>query len=534
MIERRWLGHLTRVAAAGLLAACGASGDSSSFAEGSPQNGARAPSDEGSDGAGSFGRDDAGVPLEREEESAFEAPVATGKFVWIANPQSGRVAYINAETLDVRTVEAGNGPTFLAAVPSGESAIVLNVLSEDATLFRADGTKVESKTFKTAPGMNAWATSPDGRWAIAWADARTSPKNSDKTQGFQDLTVIDITGQIPPKVLAVGYRPVKVGFTAQGTRAYAVTQDGVALVDLTQPGGPLLTKNVALSDDALEDPGTRDVSVTPSGAYALIRRDNRADVTVLSLDSGARVTATLPGSVTDLDLTSSGDKAVAVIRQNSQVAILPVPDIFANPSTFTTVTVTGETIGSVALAPGGSTGLLYTNAVGTEHLTVMALAQNPSPTYRTVRLYSPVLSVFSSDDARHAVVIHEVAAGAKGAFSLVPIGAALPAKIVSTEGRPSSVAFAPTGDRAIVAEGGGAKGGTIYGAYLATLPELMVTRYPLASPPTAVGVMASAHRAYVAQKHPEGRITFIDMDGGRARTLTGFELAARVVDGSKP
>ena len=37
-------------------------------------------------------------------------------------------------------------------------------------------------------------------------------------------------------------------------------------------------------------------------------------------------------------------------------------------------------------------------------------------------------------------------------------------------------------------------------------------------------------RGYVAQKHPEGRITFVTLDSGEARTLTGFELGSRVVD----
>ena len=59
-------------------------------------------------------------------------------------------------------------------------------------------------------------------------------------------------------------------------------------------------------------------------------------------------------------------------------------------------------------------------------------------------------------------------------------------------------------------------------------------RYPLASPPIAAGIAVAAARGYVAQQHPEGRITFITLDSGEARTLTGYELGARVVDWSKP
>src|SRR3954470_15540079 len=35
-------------------------------------------------------------PPEKEVESSYRSPVATGKYVWIANPKSGRVAYIDA------------------------------------------------------------------------------------------------------------------------------------------------------------------------------------------------------------------------------------------------------------------------------------------------------------------------------------------------------------------------------------------------------------------------------------------------------
>jgi hypothetical protein len=106
----------------------------------------------------------------------------------------------------------------------------------------------------------------------------------------------------------------------------------------------------------------------------------------------------------------------------------------------------------------------------------------------------------------------------------------LPAKIVATQALPTAVAM--TNEHAIVAERDDQT--RVYGAYLARMPQLMVDRYPLASPPIAAGIVPSANRAFVAQDHPEGRLTFFDLDTGVARTLTGFELSSRVVDGSKP
>ena len=478
------------------------------------------------DGAGGAGAE---PPPEKEVESEYEAPVATGNFVWVANPRSGRVAFVDATTLQVRTVEAGNGPTYLASVPgqSSDTTVVLNVLSQDATILRATKDSIAAERLPTAAQANALAFSSDGRFAIAWADAKKVP-NAPRTEGFQDLTVMDLANKTST-ILAVGYRPVTVGFAAGSARAYAVTQDGVSILDLSGP--PALVKNVAISDNPNEDPGTRDVFVTKDGAYAFVRRDGSADITAVSLESGTRTTITLGGPVTDLDLADTGDRAVAVVRSTSQAVVLPVPGIVTNPAGGTTVTVTGETIGSVALAPGGQRGLLYTNAVAAERVTILELA---TAQFRTVRLYSPVLGVFASPDAQHAVVLHDKTDGPEGtpgAFSIVPIGQTLPAKIVATKAPP--VAVAVTNDRAVVAERS-AKGTSVYGAYLARMPQLMVDRYELASPPIAVGVVAGAKRAFVAQEHPDGRLTFIDLDSGTARTLTGFELASRVVDGSRP
>jgi len=139
--------------------------------------------------------------------------------------------------------------------------------------------------------------------------------------------------------------------------------------------------------------------------------------------------------------------------------------------------------------------------------------------------------VFAAPDAKHAVVLHDQVAG-KGAFSLVPMDRDLPPRIQETDAAPFRVAFSPTGDRALVVLRSDAT--KLYALEIASLPALMTTHIDLASPPISAGIVASAKRAFVAQEHPEGRITFIDLETNRARTLTGFELGSRVVDGSKP
>jgi hypothetical protein len=94
-----------------------------------------------------------------------------------------------------------------------------------------------------------------------------------------------------------------------------------------------------------------------------------------------------------------------------------------------------------------------------------------------------------------------------------------------------SVSIAPPpSNRALVTVRDDAK--KIHAVYLARMPELQVDKLTLASPPLAAGMVPAAGVGWIAQKHPEGRITLVDLQKGSARTLTGFELGAKVVDGS--
>jgi hypothetical protein len=350
------------------------------------------------------------LPPEVEVESSFEVPVATGHFIWVANPQSGRVAYVDASTLEVHTVEAGNAPTYMSPIPGNvDAVIVLNVLSDDATVLSVGTAGLESRTIRgVAHGANALAVSDNGGWAIAWTDARRV-KNAAANDGYQDLTVINLdrAAAKPKTIVTAGFRPVSVAFAADGRQAFAVTEDGITVVDLTDAAGPRVTKNVIITDDPTENADTRDVSLTASGGLAIIRREGSAAIGIVDLATSARASVTLSGPVTDLDVTSDGKRAVAVVRNTSEVAILPLDGGIPPTAAITRVTITGEVVGSVVLAPGGGAALLYSNATTLERLTVLKLGATPS--YRVVKLHAPVLSVFAAADAGNvvsAVVVH--------------------------------------------------------------------------------------------------------------------------------
>ena len=505
----------------------------------------------------STGSIDAGVPPlppEMEVESSYEVPVATGSYIWVANPDSGRVAYVAGATLQVHTVEAGNAPTYISAIPSttDDAVVVLNVLSDDATILRvaSGGQLTKSTVSGLASGANALAVSPSGRWVTAWTDARTI-SSPNPLQGYQAITLIDLSATPPVKtILSVGFRPVDVAYAADDSAAFAVTEDGVSVVDLAQASGPRVTGNVPLTDDPTEDADTRDVSITPNGRLAVVRREGSASLGIVDLTSGTLGSIALSGAITDVDVTADGESAVAVVRDTSEVAVIPLSGGIPDPASVQQVTIAGETVGSASIAADGKTVLLYTNAVAAQRLTVLTLGT--TPTYRVVKLHAPVLAVFATADASNAIVFHSESAAtttaatttdggaaatsdaglpsqtATNAFSLVPLSADLPALIEETDVPPQAVAITPAGDRVLITERDDTK--QIYGVYVGQFPSMQVQKIALASPPIAVGVLAAANQGYVAQKNAEGRITFLALDSGQARTLTGFEIGASVVD----
>jgi hypothetical protein len=481
---------------------------------------------------------DAGAPLppEKELDQTFRAPVATGKVLWSANPDSGRVALIDAETLAVRMTNAGFGPTYLAAVPSAkgtDSAIVINVGSNDATWFTATAKQISSTTIPTHQGANSWAISSDGRFAIAWTNvAEIQGGAPDSVNGYSELTVIDLAAAPPLSTrLSVGFRPSQVVFDAQAKYAYAVVDEGISVLDLS--GDPVLSGLVTVSSGA--DAHARDVNIASDASFAAVRVDGSADVEIINLPTGSRQIVSLESSVTDLDLSADGKTATAVLGNEAapKVVRFAVPTPSGDPALFDNATVSGELVRSVTLAPDGAVALLYANAVPSSRLTLLDTAPGVGQfSFRTVDLQGAVQSVYVSPDSGTAITLQTPPSGSKkiGLFSIVPTESVRSPKIVGTDALPSDVAFSDAElGKALVTVHDTVS--SVHGVYVIGLANLEQNFIALPSEPLpgATGIVPEAKRGFVAQKHPEGRITFIDLETGSAQTLSGFEIAARVV-----
>jgi hypothetical protein len=503
-----------------------------------PQGGTAAPSQGQDDGVA-----ESEPPPEREIESSFLAPVVTGRWIWTANPESGRVARIDAITREVTTLPAGLAPTYLAAIDgAGDArAIVINAGGSDATLFRqAPDGALSELDIPIHQGATAWAVGPSGRFAIAWSDAAQLGV-LDPTEGLQDVTVIDLAADPPrPARFSVGYRPLQVTIDASEARAYAVTRDGISVIELGD--APRVLDDVLLvsADEQLAgvlgEPVLEDVPLTRDGRFALIRFAGTSRVKIIELATNLSQVLELPGEVSDVDIAGDSSRAVAVVRSTGQVAVFELGAALADPAAVVLSSFSGEALGSAALPDAGSTALFFTTAIDSDRLAILDTAAAPGApgAQRVVSLKAPISAVFASPDGSHAIALLATEPGGEraGAFSTIPVADALPPKIQGTDAPPFRVTLASTaaGLRALVTVRDDAA--AIHGTYLVRMPSLQVDRIPLSSPPIAAGVLPDDGVAFVAQRHPEGRITFIDLNTAEAETLTGFELSSRVVDGA--
>ena len=581
---RRWTGSWLLLTA--VIAACSSLNDSALPTRGSSSNGTGTGTGNGGSfslgGPSSSGGTAAVIAPEQEEDQSFRAPVVSGRWVWTANPDTGKVAVVDAKNFTVRLADAGQAPTYLAALPTAapntSKALVINAKSQDANLLSAGdtGDVTASNSIPLQANANVWTVSKSGNFAIAWTDSQGIM--ADPAEGFDDISVLDLRGTAPVATrLVVGFLPSRVFIDDDEQKAFVVASTGITMIDLSV-NPPYVTGEKAVSRDIKDDATTRDVSVLPDGSYALVRHDGSATITLVNLDPAKLADATtetlsdvtLPGPVTDLDLNADSTSALAVVRGDptasdtgdggpaeagvgdseagassagaantgstplqSTLAILPIPQIFSAPTSFVTVSI-DQVFGLVNIAPQGTKALLYTNAIANSNITVLETA--PGPNYlnhRNVDAHGNVRDVFPSPDGAYAIAtLTPQTAADKPGFSVIPVDASLPSNTQTTEAPVFAVAqISSPLARAVITVSDGA---TNFAAYVVRMPELVVDRVALPSQPLAgaTGLVPDAGMAYIAESNPEGRITFIDLETGVPRTITGFEIAAKVIDGN--
>jgi hypothetical protein len=271
-----------------LAGACGSSEDSAGASDGRGDFGGSGGSSQGPSpgqpggGTGGFGE----LPPEVEVHQDFELPQAGEHYVYVANPETDNVAVIDAATLGIHIVEAGDEPTFLQTLAGRDAAIVLNVGSADATILRTTDGVSRATQVGVQPGSNAIAVNPQGTHAVVYFDPAYATRGG-RQGSFQDVTVLVLSGEGDRSVPAtVGFKPTAVFFQDDGSHAFVVTEDGVSVLDFEamEAHGGGIARTVPLGQVGID--ATLDISVTPDCRHALARQDGGSVLRLVDLATG--------------------------------------------------------------------------------------------------------------------------------------------------------------------------------------------------------------------------------------------------------
>lgn len=492
---------------------------------------------------------DAGTTPPPETELDFGEPVTAQRFVYVAMTAENELARIDGATLAVTATPVGNQPRDAAAIPHSDGAVVLDATNGTATIVRPNPNEVDTvKVLATLQHLNRIDIDPSGRFAVIWFDLVKAIENGGLTGigSFQDVTVVRLaTGNEKAVDLTVGFRPRAVQFDATGDRAYVITQDGVSVIDLAYATDHEATiiPPIAVADPAVpvED---LEVNIVSTGEYAAVRQANANALRVVSVghtNPGQTWTIPLASPATDIDLAPDGTRVYAVERAAQKLAIVDIPGDAVNPAGVQTIDLADATIGSLQLSADGRVGLMFTNASLDLRITKIQL-DAPTFPHVTWPLKKGVRGVLMSPSSDSAIVVSSKEPGdpatatsvddyiAKSyGYTVLDLASGF-GKLQLTPVDPGPLAYALDGTKAYVALDGGDGITSVRALQVVTIQTGVVTSKQLGSPPSAVGVLPGVATAFVSQRHPLGRISFIDLANDAVRTVTGFDLNGHVVN----
>jgi hypothetical protein len=492
---------------------------------------------------------DGGVPP--ETEFMLGTPITAQRFVYVPMTAENELARIDGATLAVTATAVGDAPRDVATIPNSDGAVVLDATNGTATIVRPKVSNNETDTVKvlaTLQHLNRLDIDPSGRFAVIWFDLVKAVANGGLTGigSFQDVTVVALAPGAEHAVnLTVGFRPRAVQFDATGDRAYVITEDGVSVIDLGYATAheatiipPIPVADPSVSVDDLE------VEVVATGEYAAVRQAGVSALRVVSVghtNPGQAWTIPLASPATDIDLAPDGTRVYAVEREAQALAVVDIPGDAFVPSGVETVNLADAAIGSLQLSADGKRGLLFTNATLDPRISMIALDQ-PGYPHVTWPLKKSVRAVAISPTSDSAIVVNAKEPGDPATatsvddyiarsygYTLVDLASGF-GKLQLTPVDPGSLAYSLDGSKAYVALDGGDDPTAVRAMHVITVQTGVVMTKSLGSPPSSVGVLPGIATAFAAQRHPLGRITFVDVATDAVRTVTGFDLNSHVVN----
>ena len=469
---------------------------------------------------------------EEEEDYRFQAPTASRTYVFVANTDLNSVARIDSLTLQITTIEVGLEPTLVRTSAAGDVAVVLNEGSDDVSIIYADDSD-RVATLDVLEGSNSLLLSPNGDFAMAYFNDDLA-ESTDQPGSLSEVTLIDLEDGTQAFNLVVGFHVREVEFDDAGETAFFITDDGIAAVDMTSVTQDMFVPPFAISLDLASDVEAtdREVEVTGSGDYALVRTSNSTTLGLLDLSNGQIVELELGAIPTDLDLLPSGEQLVAVLRDINEVAVISIPEAFSDPEQVVHYDLGEETIGLAQQIPTTSELALFSTVGENDHLSILDLEAG---TLETFSLRKGIESVHTSSDGNRLLIFHTKLPGEpvpgtdtflsqSYAYTVFTLDTRQ-ARLVITETAPGQFTFTEDGTSAFILLADEARDvSAVEWINLYTGHDQTIDLMRL---PEAIGVIPATGRVYVSEEHEVGRMAFIDVETGEVREVTGYHLNSR-------
>ncbi len=350
-----------------------------------------------------FGESDAGAgtdvtsapPREPEPEEP-PPPALSARYVFVASPDAGVVARIDATTLAVVPVRVGRRPEVVVADPTADRAAALNAGSDTVSIL--EGLSREATdTIPIIPGCNQLRLSSDGRWLAAWFDAR-SERLSNVAGSLQEIALVD-TSSSEAFVVSVGFDIADVRFSDTSDRLVAITADGVSSVVLADVDGDVLA-DVVRYEDAPGDVAA-EVVLSPDARWATVLTADARAVQILDTVSRSSRTVALTGVATDVDIDESAGRVLAALRDDSAVDVVPLAIDDFLPRT---IELQQAPVGLLTELPDGERAFFFSPATGSRRVGLVNL--NTGEELPGFRFQKPVTDIRATLDSRTAVVVH--------------------------------------------------------------------------------------------------------------------------------
>lgn len=491
-----------------LVAGCGDAADEYRSDSGQDWNGG---SDASAGGDWWAGDEDDGVQADPEPELTTRImPVASQRYVYVANEEARLVAKVDALTLAVQPILLEVPPHVVVASQQDDNALVLSRGAERLYLIRSEPERDEVVPLRTVRGNNSLALSPDGRWAIAYYDNSIS-RPGEPIGSLQEVTLVDVR-EGTTAVLSTGFGIRHIGFSADSEQVFILTESGVHRFEPADIEGNQALPIVPL---ALGELGVApELAVSADSSVLLIRDPLEPRLLRVDLSAGDIGEVLLDEVASQLLVLAGGEEVAATQPETQQLAIVdfeiegaPVRSI-EMPQEVTRLSL-DETSGEVLGWSTSESSWVRLSLAPTQSQLDVFNVRAPASTVVPLPGQSKAIVL-------HAQVAHEAAmtvfdlSSSYGKF--IQLGA-LPRQVIAAEG--SNTAW--------IRLEGGAAANALHRVDLDTFARLEVQ---FDATPETFGLMPGGGQLYVSLADETGRLAFVDAVTGEYRQVAGYLLNA--------